>query len=104
MTADLANFYLGTPLDRKEYACIKIDVILQEFIDKYRLMDFVHNRWVYFEISKGMYGLKQAGKLANDLLQERLEAHGYYECPATPGLWRHNGNLSPLSSLWMTSE
>ena len=36
-----------------------------------------------------MYGLKQAGKLANDLLGERLETHGYYECPTTPGLWRH---------------
>ena len=52
-------------------------------------MDFVHNGWVYFEISKGMYGLKQAGKLANDLLLERLDAHGYYKFPTTPGLWRH---------------
>jgi len=90
MTADLANFYLGMPLERKEYARIKIDVIPQEFIDKYRLMDFVHNGWVYFEISKGMYvGLKKAEKLANNLLRERLEAHGYYKCPTTPGLWRH---------------
>ena len=74
MTADLANFYIDTPLDRKEYAQIKIDVIPQEFIDKYRLMDFVHNGWVYFEISKGMYGLKQAGKQANDLLRDCLQA------------------------------
>jgi hypothetical protein len=36
-----------------------------------------------------MYGLKQAGKLSIDLLQERLEAHGYYKCPTTPGLSRH---------------
>ena len=89
MTAYLANFYLGTPLDRKEYARIKIDVILQEFIYKYRLMDFVHNGCVYFKFSKGMYGLKQAGKLANDLPRERLEENGYYECPTTPGLRRH---------------
>jgi len=89
MTADLANFYMGTPLDHKEYARIKIDVIPQEFINEYRLMDFVLNGWVYFKISKGMYGLKQAGKLANDILQEPLEAHGYYECPIIPGLCRH---------------
>ena len=63
-----ANFYLCTPLYCKEYARTKISVILQEFIDKYRLMDFVHNGWVYFEISMGMYGLKQAGKLADTLL------------------------------------
>ena len=87
MMVDLAIFYLVTPLDCREYARIKIDVIPQEFINKYRLVDFVHNGWVYFEISKGMYGLNQAGKLANDLLRERLVAHGYYECPTTPGLW-----------------
>jgi hypothetical protein len=37
----------------------------------------------------GMYGLKQAGKLANDLLSQRLFGHGYYQCETTPGLWRH---------------
>ena len=36
-----------------------------------------------------MYGLPQAGMLANKLLKTRLEKHGYYECRHTPGLWRH---------------
>ena len=36
-----------------------------------------------------MYGLKQSGKLANDLLSNRLNEHGYYECATTPGLWKH---------------
>ena len=36
-----------------------------------------------------MYGLKQAGKLANDLLTKRLFKHGYYQCATTPGLWKH---------------
>jgi hypothetical protein len=36
-----------------------------------------------------MYGLPQAGILANKLLKERLEPHGYQECEHTPGLWRH---------------
>jgi hypothetical protein len=44
---------------------------------------------VYFEVTKGIYGLKQAGKLANDLLTKRLETQGYYQCATTPGLWRH---------------
>ena len=89
MTADLSNFYLGTPLDRKEYVRIKITVIPQEVIDEYNLDTYAHNGWIYFEISKGMYGLKQAGKLANDLLATRLHNHGYYQCATTPGLWRH---------------
>ena len=36
-----------------------------------------------------MYGIKQAGKLANNLLSARLFKHGYYQCATTPGLWRH---------------
>ena len=86
---DLANFYLGTPLDRPEYVRIQLSVIPQEFIDEYNLTNYTHNGWIYFEISKGVYGLKQAGKLANDLLTTRLAASGYYQCETTPGLWRH---------------
>ena len=89
MTMDLANFYLGTPLDRPEYVRIKLSVIPQEVIDEYDLEKYAINGWVYFEITKGMYGLKQAGKLANELLATRLFSHGYYQCATTPGLWRH---------------
>jgi hypothetical protein len=34
-----------------------------------------------------MYGLKQAGLLANQLLQTRLAPFGYYPARHTPGLW-----------------
>ena len=33
---------------------------------------------VYVVVVKGMYGFKQAGKLANELLQHNLGEHGYY--------------------------
>ncbi len=89
MTADLSNFYLNTPLDRPECARIQLSVIHQEVIDEYKLKQYAHNGWIYYELSNGMYGLKQAGKLANDLLSERVLKHGYYQCATTPGLWRH---------------
>ena len=41
------------------------------------------------QIERGMYGLPQAGILANKLLRKRLAPHGYYELPHTPGLWKH---------------
>jgi hypothetical protein len=41
------------------------------------------------EIHKGMYGLPQAGILANKLLKEQLAGHGYFKQPHTPGLWKH---------------
>jgi hypothetical protein len=36
-----------------------------------------------------MYGLKQAGLLANQLLQKRLAPFGYYPGRHTPGIWLH---------------
>jgi hypothetical protein len=36
-----------------------------------------------------MYGLTQAGLLANQLLQKRLSLFGYYPAYHTPGLWLH---------------
>jgi hypothetical protein len=36
-----------------------------------------------------MYGLKQSGLLANQLLQTRLAPYGCYPARHTPGLWLH---------------
>ena len=45
--------------------------------------------YVLMEIQKGMYGLPQAGIIANKLLKKHLPKKGYYELPHTPGLWKH---------------
>jgi hypothetical protein len=42
-----------------------------------------------------MYGLKQAGLLANQLLKIRLAPFGYYPARHTPGLWLHK--TQPIS-------
>ena len=89
ITLDVANFYLGTPMERPEYMRLPIKIIPQEIIDKYDLEKKVEDGWVYVKILKGMYGLPQAGLLANNLLSKRLVAAGYYQCQFTPGLWRH---------------
>jgi hypothetical protein len=44
-----------------------------------------------------MYGLKQAGLLANQLLQKRLAPFGYYPASHTPGLWPHITRLIAFS-------
>ena len=38
---------------------------------------------------RAVWGLPQAGILANKLLKKRLAPHGYHECKQTPGLWKH---------------
>jgi hypothetical protein len=40
-----------------------------------------------------MYGLLQAGILANKLLKKHLSKHGYFKQPHTPGLWRNESHL-----------
>jgi hypothetical protein len=59
----------------------------EEIVQKYNLNDLAVGGWVYIEIRKGMYGLKQAGLLANQLLQTRLAQFGYYPARHTPGHW-----------------
>jgi hypothetical protein len=44
---DIFNFYLGTPLDRPEYARIKLTNIPDEFIQEYGLQDFAYNGYIY---------------------------------------------------------
>ena len=70
MTLNFKNFYLGTPFPEARYTKMKIDILPDEIIDKYNLRNIVHNGWVYIKIKKGMYGLKEAGVLANKLLKE----------------------------------
>jgi hypothetical protein len=59
---------------------------LEEIIQKYNLYALAVDGWGYIELRKGMYGLKQAGLLANQLLQTRLAPFGYYPTLHTPGL------------------
>jgi hypothetical protein len=61
----------------------------EEIIQKYNLNALAVDGWVYIEIRKYMYCLKQAGLLANQLLQTRLASFGYYPARHTPGLWLH---------------
>jgi hypothetical protein len=89
MCGDIKDFYLGTPMERYEYMRLPIALIPTEIIEAYNLLPLVHNGHIYIEIRRGMYGLPQAGILGNQLLTERLEPHGYYQCRHTPGLWQH---------------
>ncbi|KAI2500611.1 Reverse transcriptase (RNA-dependent DNA polymerase) [Fragilaria crotonensis] len=87
MTGDLKDFYLGTPMTEYEYMRIPISMIPPAIMEHYQLTPLIHNGHVYVEIRKGMYGLPQAGILANDRLAEFLKPHGY--SPVLTGLWRH---------------
>jgi hypothetical protein len=86
---DIKNYYIGTPLPRFEYMKMLLSRFPEEIIEKYNLSALAVDGRVYIEIRKIMYGLKQAGLLANQLLQTRLAPSGYYPARHTPGLWLH---------------
>jgi hypothetical protein len=69
-----------------EYMRIPITLIPQEIIDQYNLLPLVSDGHVYIEVQKGMYGLPQAGILANQLVARCLAIHGYHQTKFTPGL------------------
>ena len=76
-------------MQRYEYMFINIKDIPEDIVKQYKLTEIENNGKVYVEIRKGMYGLPQAGILANKLLQQNLAQFGYYQCKHTPRLWRH---------------
>ncbi len=86
MTLNLRDFYLMTPKKRYEYFCMKIDLFPQDIINEYDLTSKVdHNESVHCKVQQGMYGLPQAGIIAQELLEERLKKASYTQSKLTPG-------------------
>ena len=90
MTLDIKDFYLMTPMKRYKYFRMKLDLFPQDIIDKYDLASKVdQNGNVHCEVRQGMYGLPQAGIIAQELLEEQLQKAGYTQSKLTPGYWKH---------------
>ena len=90
MILDISNFYLMTPLKRKEYVKMKLSDFPESVISHYNLGEkATPDGFVYVAIKRGMYGLPQSGILAQTLLETRLNAHVYHQSNITPGLWTH---------------
>ena len=87
MTIDISNFYLMTPLPRPEYLRLKLPDIPEEIFSEYHLTLLAEkDGFIYVLVRLGMYGLPQARLLANELLEERLNKHGYCQSKLIPGL------------------
>jgi len=90
MTMDIKNFYLNTPMERYEYLKLRLSDMPEDVIKYYKLDEkATKDGYVYAEVRAGMYGLPQAGILAQKLLSERLNEEGYYQSKTTPGYWKH---------------
>ena len=91
MSMDIKDFFLNNDMHRYEYMRISLKVIPQAIIDQYHLQALADDQgFVYVEIRKGMYGLPQAGRIANDELVPYLASHGYKQSKRIAGLFRHH--------------
>ena len=62
---DINDFYLRTPMKKPEYTRLKITDIPQEVIKHYNSMSLATpDGYAYCKITRGMYGLPQAGIIA----------------------------------------
>ena len=71
---------------------------MEDIIELYKLQKKVTlDGHVHVEVRKEMYGLHQAGLLAQQILEKRLGASGYTQSKFTLGFWIHKSRLISLS-------
>ena len=90
LTSDIINYYLNNPMANYQYMRIHLKDIPNELIVEYSLLPLADSSgYVYVEIRKGMYGLKEADIIAYKRLFRNLQPHGCAPVAHTPGLCTH---------------
>jgi hypothetical protein len=90
ITVEIKDFYLCTSMKCSEYMRLKTTDIPKEIMREYKLQESVtQDGYVYCKITKGMYGLPQAGIKAQELLKKRLAEYGHHQSKIIPGLSTH---------------
>ena len=99
-TIDIKDFYLCSTLDTPAFMRIRLDQLSPATIERFKLSSFAKNGKVLFKIVKGIYGLPEAGRLAQKELFAFLRKNGFYNCSndenggllldGTPCLWHNN--------------
>ena len=90
MCLDLSLFYLSAALEYYEYMKIPLALFPPWIVDQYNQAQHAKNGMVHIEMRRAVWGLPQAGILANKKLRRKLAPHGYHEHENTPGLWYHD--------------
>ena len=77
--ADIKYFYLNNILPDPEFMRIPLKIIPQQIVYTYNLVTLVNNQeWIYMRINKSLYGLKQAGIIANQEFVKHMAPFGYH--------------------------
>ncbi len=76
MCLDIKNFYLTAALEYYEYMKIPLALFPLWTRAQYNLDTLAKDRWVYIEMRRAVWGLSQAGILANKRLRSKLAPFG----------------------------
>ncbi len=87
MCLDIKNFYLTAALEYYEYMKIPLTLFPAWIVEQYDLIKHALHGFVHLEMRRAVWGLPQAGILANKRLRQKLAPFGYHESENTPGLW-----------------
>jgi hypothetical protein len=83
------KIYLTVALEYYEYMKIPLALFPRWIVEQYDLSKDQLDGWVHLEMRRAVWGLPQAGILANKKLKQKLAPFEYRECIDTPGLWKH---------------
>jgi hypothetical protein len=89
MYLDIKNFYLTAALEYFEYSRMPLSLFPAWIIKQYDMEKHSLNGYIHLEMRRVVWGLPQAGILANKRLRCKLAPFGYFESTNTPGLWYH---------------
>ena len=92
VTMDISDFYLESVLTRPEYMRLPVRLIPQAHRARFQVDHLADGEFIIWEVTKGIYGLPQAGLLAQQDLIRLLEQHNFVQCPHTPCLFKHRIN------------
>jgi hypothetical protein len=87
MCLDIKKFYLTTALEYFKKMKIPLSLFPTWTIEQYKLSKLAVDGWVYIKMRRAIWGLPQAGILANKRLHQKLAPFGYHESVNTLGLW-----------------
>ncbi|KAL7485958.1 hypothetical protein ACHAW6_011552 [Cyclotella cf. meneghiniana] len=90
MTMDISKFYIMNPLKLLKYIHTKLSDLPDKAINECNLHATAScNGMMFVKVIRGMYGLPEAGLLAQELLKKCLNKHGYFQRKLIPSLWKH---------------
>ena len=90
MTIDIKYFYLNTPMEMNKYMRLKISNPPESVVQKNNLEEKVTKYgYVNVEIMWGVYGLPQAGIIAQQLIEQQMNKKGYKQSDINPEFWTH---------------